>query len=187
MCAIFVTVTPGTWSEEILLTPWQRLAGIQAVLPLSCIGGYNVKHSLEFLGGFSNQGKVTGVHRSSAVDVIWGPCSVDRVTITSAMPTASKGKTRTCYNAHSFDSFGMWLSVDDRITPVWSESLWVLRKSCTGNELERSSNGGRQHYKSACIFPDQNCMVRTSGLQLPNWQTQSPLPWPVNHQPTMTS
>ena len=32
---------------------------------------------------------------------------------------------------------------------MWSESLWALCKSCTGNQCrrERSSNGGRQHDK----------------------------------------
>ena len=41
-----------------------------------------------------------------------------------------------------------WTTV---ISAVWSESLWGLNKSCTGNEFprERSNNGGRQYYKSA--------------------------------------
>ena len=72
------------------------------------------------------------------------------------LATSSKGKTRTYYSAHNFASTvsfaceRQWTTV---ITPVWSESLWGLRKSCTGDELrrERSSNGGRRHNRSACI------------------------------------
>ena len=65
---------------------------------------------------------------------------------------AAKTKTKHYYGAHNVATrVGFGTAKDSH--HVWSESLWALRKSCTGNKRrrERSSNGGRQGDKSACI------------------------------------